>query len=74
MDLFSIATPKGWKDSIRFPDAERYAAYFEKKKCDYQQPFCDYQQPYNFFTVFADFQTLPDNSGEPKSFDLKQKT
>ena len=28
---------------------------------------------YNFFSAFDDFRTLPDNSGKPKSVDLKQK-
>ena len=32
-----------------------------------------HQQSYNFFLVFVDFRTLPDNSGKPKSFDSKQK-
>ena len=31
LDLFLHATPKGWKESIGFLDAELYAKYFEKK-------------------------------------------
>ena len=30
LDLFLSATPKGWKESIGFPEAELYAKYFEK--------------------------------------------
>ena len=30
LDLFLYATPKGWKESIAFPDTERYAKSFEK--------------------------------------------
>ena len=31
LDLFLSATPKGWKESLGFPDAELYAKFFEKK-------------------------------------------
>ena len=31
LDLFLSASPKGWKESIGFPDAELYAKSFEKK-------------------------------------------
>ena len=87
LDLLLGATPKGWKKSIEFPDAELYAKSFfggEKKKSlkkinysrslsDPENSWCGHQQPYNFFSVFTDFQTLPDNSGKPKSVDSKQK-
>ena len=32
-----------------------------------------HRQPYIFFSVFADFETLPNNSGKPESVDSKQK-
>ena len=32
LDLFSSATPKGWKESIGFPNAELYAKSFEKNR------------------------------------------
>ena len=31
LDLFLSATPKGWKESIGFPDVELYAKSFEQK-------------------------------------------
>ena len=30
LGLFLIATPKGWKESIGFPDTELYVKSFEK--------------------------------------------
>ena len=47
------------KYSRSLPDPENYR--------------CGHKQPYNFFSVFSDFQTLPDNSGKPKSVDSKRK-
>ena len=32
LDLVLSVTSKGWKESIGFSDAERYAKFFEKKK------------------------------------------
>ena len=32
LDLFLSASPKGWNESIGFPDPELYAKSFEKKK------------------------------------------
>ena len=31
LELFLSATPKGWKESVGFPDAELYAKSLEKK-------------------------------------------
>ena len=77
--------PKNGKNQrIGFTDAELYTECFEKKKIikrnqvlknspDPENYWRGHQQSYNFFLVFVDFRTLPDNSGKPKSFDSKQK-
>ena len=74
---------KDGKKSITFLDAEFYAESFEKKLLkkikysrtspDTETSRCGHQQPYDFFSVFADFRTLPDNSGKQKLVDLNQK-
>ena len=78
LGLFLSATPKRWeKKSIRFPNDEFYAEYFDKKKFikkikysrrspDSENSRCDHQQPYNFFSIFADFRIFSDYSGKPK--------
>ena len=83
LDLFLSTTPKGWKESIGFPDAELYAESFENKfikkvkysrsSPDPENSWCGHQQAYDFFSVFAYFQTLPDNSGKSKLVNSKQK-
>ena len=79
LGLFLSATHRGWKESVRFPDPELYAKYFEKKSLKNKyftsslDPECGHQQPYSFFSVFADFQTLLDNPEKVKSVDLKHK-
>ena len=82
-DFFWIipCMPKEWKESIGFPDAELCAELLEKIiKIKYSRSSLNlenspsgHQQRYDFFSVFADFRTLADNSGKPKSIDLKQK-
>ena len=62
---------------------ELYAETFEKKNHQKNQIFqnltrpsfshCNHQQPYNFFSVFADFRTLADNSGKLKLGSSKKK-
>ena len=46
---------------------------YSRSSLDLENSRCGHQQPYNFFSVFADFRTLADNSGKPKSVDSKQK-
>ena len=46
---------------------------YSKSFLDPENHQCCHQQQYNFFSIFVDFRTLPDNSGIPKSFDSKQK-
>ena len=65
LDLFLSVTPKEWKESIEFPDAELYARPFEKKiikKINYsrgspdpENSRCGHQQPYSFFSGFYQF-------------------
>ena len=65
-------TPKGWKESIEFADAELYAESFEKKiKMKYSRSSldpgdscCNHQQPYNFLSFFADFRTTQENQNQ----------
>ena len=73
-DLGPIFKLIGW-----FSDAEPYTESFEKKSLkeikylrsssDSENYWCGHQHSYNFFLVFVDFRTLPDNSGKPKSVD-----
>ena len=66
-----------------FSDAELYTESFEKKSLkeikysrsspDPENYWCGHQQSYNFFLVFVNFRTLPDNSRKPKSVHSKQK-
>ena len=46
---------------------------YSRSSLDPENSQCDHKQPYNFFSVFADFRIVPDNSGKPKSDDSKQK-
>ena len=46
---------------------------YSRSSPDPENSWCGHQQPYNFFSIFADFQKLPDNSGKLKSVDSKQK-
>ena len=59
LNLFQKIYPKNIKYSRSLLDPENYQ--------------CDHLQPYNFFLVFVDFWTLPDNSEKLKSVDSKQK-
>ena len=62
------------KKSTEFLDAEFYAEYFEKKsfkKIKYSRSSPDLED--SQCAHFADFQTLPDNSGKPNSVDSKKK-
>ena len=66
-----------------FSDAELYTESFEKNSLkeikysrsspDPEKYWCSHQQSYNFFLVFVDFRTPPNNSRKPKSVDSKQK-
>ena len=79
----SSATPKEWKESIGFPDAELYTESFEKNSLkeikysrsspDLGNSWCIHEHSYNFFLVFVNFRTLSDNSGKSKLVDSKQK-
>ena len=73
-DFFCIipCIPKGWKETIGFPDTEIYAELFEKViKIKYSisslnsgNSPCGHQQPYDFFSVFVDsahLRTTPEN-------------
>ena len=78
LDLFLSATPKRWKESIGFPDAELYAKYIEKKNSikkikysrgspDPENSRCGYQQPYNFFLFLLNsrhFQITQENQNQ----------
>ena len=46
---------------------------YSRSSTDNENSRCGHQQPYNFFSVFTDFQTVPDNSGKPKLVDSSQK-
>ena len=70
LDLFLTGTPKGWKKSTGFLDAEFYAESFEKKKKksldtrsspDPENSRGGHQQSYTFFLVFTNLRTLPGN-------------
>ena len=83
LDLFLSATSKWWNESIGFPNAEVFIKSSGKKfikkikysrsSSDPENSQCGHQQPYNLFSVFVNIQTLPDNSGKPKSVYSKQK-
>ena len=71
---------KDGKKSIGFPDQEFYVQSFERQfvkkiKCsrsllDIENSRCGHQQPYKLFSVFANFRTLPDNSGKAKLVEI----
>ena len=73
--------PNDGKKSLRLPDAEFHVEFFEKKslrKIKYSRSSpdpenfrCGHQQPYNFFSVFANFRTLPNVSEKIKNCSLK---
>ena len=46
---------------------------YSRSSIDPENFRCGHQQPYNFFSVFADFRALADNSEKPKSVVSKQK-
>ena len=83
-ELFLSATPKGWKKISVISRCRVLCWIFWKKNVikkfkhwrtspDPESSWCDHQQPYNFFSVFNDFLTLLDNTGEPNLVDSKQK-
>ena len=74
--------PKDGKNQLDFQIRNFMLKFFEKKsiKIKYcrsllgaENSWWDHQQPSIFFSVFADFRTLADNSEKPKLVDSKQK-
>ena len=73
LGTFLGATLKRWERAVKFLDSKFYAEFLEKKKkklcsprssSDPENSVCSHQQPFNYFSVFADFRTLPDVSGK----------
>ena len=46
---------------------------YSRSLLDHESSGCGHSQPYKFFSVFADFRTLVDNSVKPKLVDSTQK-
>ena len=73
--------PNDGKKSLRLPDAEFHVEFCEIKSLrkikysrrspDPENFRCGHQQPYNFFSVFANFRTLPDVSEKIKNCSLE---
>ena len=83
LDPFLGAAPKHEKKATGFSDAEFMLNLLKKnsfRKIKYSRSSpdpensqCDHQQPFNFFSVFADFRRLSDNSWKQKLVYSKEK-